>query len=380
MAQGEGPLAGIKVVEFAGLGPAPFCGMLLSDLGADVIRIDRQDGEYKPWEVITRGRKSVALNLKQAEAVDVALRLIDSADMLLEGFRPGVMERLGLGPDVVLSRRPALVYGRMTGWGQTGSRAKEAGHDINYIAAAGALHGIGPAEKPVIPLNLVGDFGGGALYLAFGVLAALIQARSTGKGQVVDCAMVDGTASLMAMIYGRLSGGIWQDRRASNTIDGAAHWYNTYECADGKWFAVGAYEKKFYDNLIAAMGFPDPETFDTQQDRARWPELRARFAEQFKTRTQAEWIDILGRTETCSSAILSMEEAVAAPENVERNLFSTLEGVLHVSPAPRFSASPDLQPGRISMVGEGQDAHLAAWGFSEGEIADLHEEGVLKPL
>ncbi len=282
MAEGKGPLAGIRVVEFAGLGPAPFCGMLLSDLGADVVRIDRQDGAYQPWEVITRGRRSVALNLKSPEAVATALRLIDNADMLIEGFRPGVMERLGLGPDVVFERKPAMVYGRMTGWGQTGARAREPGHDINYIAASGALHGIGPADRPVIPLNLVGDFGGGALYLAFGVLAALLQARSTGKGQVVDCAMLDGAASLMAMIYGRFGAGVWKDQRDSNSIDGGAHHYNVYECADGLWMAVGAYEPKFYDNLLELLGFPDPETFHPQLDKARWPEWRERFAARFK--------------------------------------------------------------------------------------------------
>jgi len=377
MAEGKGPLAGIRVVEFAGLGPAPFCGMLLSDLGADVVRIDRHGGSYQPWEVITRGRRSVALNLKSPEAVETALRLIDSADMLIEGFRPGVMERLGLGPDVVFERKPAMVYGRMTGWGQTGARAREPGHDINYIAASGALHGIGPADKPVIPLNLVGDFGGGALYLAFGVLAALLQARSTGKGQVVDCAMLDGAASLMAMIYGRLGAGMWTDKRDCNSIDGGAHHYNVYECSDGLWMAVGAYEPQFYANLLEMLGFPDPETFHPQFDKARWPEWKQRFAERFKEKPRAEWIEILGRKECCATPVLSMEEAVGQAENAERHLFSKLDGVLHVNPAPRFSGSPELEPGRIAMVGEGQDSTLADWGFEKGEISGLYSSGVL---
>ncbi len=378
MAQRKGPLAGVRVIELAGLGPAPFCGMLLSDLGADVIRIDRKDGEgYNSWDVITRGRRSVALDLKSPPAVELALKLTDRADILIEGFRPGVMERLGLGPDVLLGRKPALVYGRMTGWGQTGPNAREPGHDINYIALSGALHAIGPAEKPIIPLNLVGDFGGGALYLAFGVLAALTEARATGKGQVVDCAMVDGAVSLMAMLYGRLGAGVWQDRRECNSIDGGAHYYNIYECADGLWIAVGAFEPKFYANLLDALAFPDPDSFHPQYDRARWPELSARFAEHFKTKPRAEWLEILGRTETCVTPVLSMEEASTHPDNTGRNVFSRVDGVLHAAPAPRFSGSPDLQPGRIAMVGEGQADTLADWGLGENEVSQLYASGVL---
>ncbi len=337
MAEGYGPLAGIRVLEFAGLGPAPFCGMLLSDLGADVVRIDRPDGvPYNAWDVISRGRRSIALNLKSPPAIETALRLADEADILIEGFRPGVMERLGLGPDIVLGRKPSLIYGRMTGWGQTGPKAKEPGHDINYIALSGALHAIGPAGKPALPLNLVGDFGGGALYLAFGLLAALHQARTTGKGQVVDCAMVDGSASLMAMILGRFGAGNWFDRRESNSIDGGSHFYNVYECADDLWIAIGAIEPQFYANLLEILAIPDPEEFYPQRDQSRWPRLKARLADLFKTRTRDEWLTILSAKETCATPVLSMEEATRHPDNVERNVFATIDGVLHAMPAPRF--------------------------------------------
>jgi alpha-methylacyl-CoA racemase len=368
MAKDYGPLAGVRVIEFAGLGPAPFCGMLFSDLGADVVRIDRPDGvPYQPTDVISRGRRSVTLDLKQCAHVDVALKLTDKADILIEGFRPGVMERLGLGPDVVLARKPSLVYGRMTGWGQTGPKANEPGHDINYIALAGALHAIGPAAKPVLPINLVGDFGGGALYLAFGALAALLQARSSGKGQVVDCAMVDGSASLMAMIYGRV-GTRWHDRRESNSIDGGSHYYNVYECADGKWIATGPAEAKFYANLIELLGVPDPEEFFPQRDQERWPRLKVRFAEIFKTKTRDEWLSILSKKETCVTPVLSMEEAARHPANAERNVFSNVDGVWHAMPAPRFSQTPDLKPGAVNKAGDGGKEAMVDWGFSEAEI------------
>ncbi len=378
MAEGYGPLAGVRVIEFAGLGPAPFCGMLLSDLGADVVRIDRADGApYNAWDVISRGRRSVALNLKSPPAVDAALRLTERADMLIEGFRPGVMERLGLGPDVVLARKPSLVYGRMTGWGQTGPKAKEPGHDINYIALSGALHAIGPSEEPILPLNLVGDFGGGALYFAFGVLAALLQARTTGKGQIVDCAMVDGSVSLMTMLYGRLGAGNWHDRRASNSIDGGAHFYNVYQCADGLWLAVGTVEPHFYANLLAALAVPDPEEFHPQRDQARWPRLKARLAGLFKTKPRAEWLAIFEGKEACVTPVLSMQEAVRHPDNAERDVFATIDGALHTMPTPRFSDSPDLQPGRIAKTGDHNVSALGDWGFSDGEIAGLQASGAL---
>lgn len=380
MAKGYGPLAGIRVIEFAGIGPAPFCGMLFSDLGADVVRIDRPNGfPYTPSDVITRGRRSVALNLKERAHVDVALKLTDRADVLIEGFRAGVMERLGLGPEIVLARKPSIIYGRMTGWGQTGPKADEPGHDINYIALSGALHAIGPASKPVLPLNLVGDFGGGALYLAFGVLAALLQARSGGKGQVVDCAMVDGSASLMAMIYGRFASGRWHDRRESNSIDGGSQFYNVYECADGSWIAVAANEAKFYANFIEMLDLPDAEDFFPQRDQARWPRLRTRLAEVFKTKPRDEWLGILSRKETCVTPVLSMEEAVRHPANVERSVFSDLDGVWHAMPAPRFSQTPDLKPGAVVKAGGHSASALLDWGFSETEISGLRANGTLSP-
>jgi alpha-methylacyl-CoA racemase len=276
---GQGPLKGLKIVEFAGIGPAPFCGMLLSDLGADVVRIDRIGGPRggsRPaadrFSVTQRGRRSVALDLKSPAAIEACLKLLESADVVFEGFRPGVMERLGLGPDVALKRNPKLVYGRMTGWGQTGPLAKAAGHDINYIALTGALHAIGTGEKPVPPLNLVGDFGGGALYLAFGLLAGVIHARETGQGQVIDAAMTDGAASLLSMFYGFKSLGIWSDQRRDNMLDGGAHFYDTYQCADGKWIALGSIEPQFYALLLEKAEISDPD-FQQQMNRAEWPRL-----------------------------------------------------------------------------------------------------------
>ncbi|HVK81941.1 MAG TPA: CaiB/BaiF CoA-transferase family protein, partial [Verrucomicrobiae bacterium] len=276
----RGPLRGLKIVEFAGLGPAPFCGMLMSDLGADVIRIDRPGGHDLadagvPTHInfLGRGRRSVAFDLKKSDAIEACLTLIEKADALIEGYRPGVMERLGLGPEICLARNSRLAYGRMTGWGQTGPYAGRAGHDLNYIALSGAVHAIGPADKPTPPLNLVGDFGGGALYLAFGLLAAIIHARETGEGQVIDCAMCDGAVSLMASIYALQAAGRWHDERAANTIDGGAPFYNTYQCADGAWIAVAALERKFYAVLIEKIGLADPDCRGLT-DRARWPALR----------------------------------------------------------------------------------------------------------
>jgi alpha-methylacyl-CoA racemase len=368
------------MLEFAGLGPAPFCGMLFADLGADVVRIDRPSAAnpYDPSDTISRGRRSVALDLKNPQAIDIALKLADQADILIEGFRPGVMERLGLGPDVIHARKPSLVYGRMTGWGQTGAKAREPGHDINYISQAGALNAIGPVDQPAIPLNLVGDFGGGALYLAFGVLAALHHARATGKGQIVDCAMIDGTASLMTMLYGRLGADDWHDRRMSNSIDGGSHFYNVYTCVDGGQIACGAIEPLFYTNLLTLMGFEEAE-FQPQRDQSRWPEWKARIAERFATKTRDEWLAILGTKETCCTAILTMAEAAAHPENIERDMFRRIDGVLHVMPVPRFSASPNLEPGPIATKAGAHNAEaLADWGFGATEISSLQANGTLK--
>ena len=374
---GKGPLSGLKVLEFAGIGPGPFCGMLLSDLGADVVRVDRKGpGRASPADITSRGRRSVALDLKQPAAIEACLKLMESADAILEGFRPGVMERLGLGPDVALKRNPKLVYGRMTGWGQFGPYAKAAGHDMNYIAITGALHAIGTDDKPVPPLNLVGDFGGGALYLAFGLLAGVISARETGNGQVIDCAMSDGAASLMAMFYGFKAGGIWKEQRRSNLLDGGAHFYDTYQCADGKWISIGSIEPQFYALLLEKTGITDPQ-FQNQMSREDWPSLKAKLAQVIKTKTQAEWCDLMDATDVCFAPVLDLDEAPKHPHNVARETFVTLEGVVQPAPAPRFSATPGAIQGPPPKIGAHNEAALGEWGFSAEEIAHLASAGAI---
>ncbi len=373
----SGPLSGLKIVEFAGIGPGPFCGMLLSDLGADVVRVDRKgSGRASPADVTSRGRRSVALDLKSPDAIEAVLKLLESADGLIEGFRPGVMERLGLGPEVVLKRNPKLVFGRMTGWGQTGPYAKAAGHDMNYIAITGALHAIGTEDKPVPPLNLVGDFGGGALYLAFGLMAGIISARETGKGQVIDCAMSDGAASLMAMFYGFKGAGIWKDERRSNLLDGGAHFYDTYQCADGKWISIGSIEPQFYALLLEKTGITDPE-FANQMDRSAWPSLKAKLQDVLRTKTQAEWCAIMDATDICFAPVLDLEEAPKHAHNVARETFVTLEGVVQPAPAPRFSATPGAIQGPPPKIGAHNDEALTDWGFTAAEVAALKEKGAL---
>jgi alpha-methylacyl-CoA racemase len=373
----QGPLSGLKIVEFAGIGPGPFCGMLLSDLGADVVRIDRKgQGRGSPSDVTSRGRRSVALDLKKPEAVETCLKLMEKADGIIEGFRPGVMERLGLGPDVALKRNPSLVYGRMTGWGQTGPYAQAAGHDMNYIAITGALHAIGTKDKPVPPLNLVGDFGGGALYLAFGLLAGVIQARGTGKGQVVDCAMSDGAASLMAMFYGMKGAGIWKEERRANLLDGGAHFYDTYQCSDGKWVSIGSIEPQFYALLLEKTGISDPD-FQRQHDRAIWPDLREKLAAVIARKTQAEWTEIMGGTDVCFGPILDLDEAPKHPHNVARKTFVEVAGVVQPAPAPRFSATPGAIQGPPPAIGAHDREALSDWGFSEAEIQGLKGVGAL---
>lgn len=374
---GKGPLSGLKIVEFAGIGPGPFCGMLLSDLGADVVRVDRKGaGRASPADVTSRGRRSVALDLKSPDAIEAVLKLLESADGLIEGFRPGVMERLGLGPDVVLARNPKLVFGRMTGWGQFGPYAKAAGHDMNYIAITGALHAIGTSDKPVPPLNLVGDFGGGALYLAFGLMAGIISARETGKGQVIDCAMSDGAASLMAMFYGFKGAGMWKDERRSNLLDGGAHFYDTYQCADGKWISIGSIEPQFYALLLEKTGITDPQ-FANQMSRDEWPELKAKLAAVLAKKTQAEWCAIMDATDICFAPVLDLEEAPKHPHNVARETFVTLEGVVQPAPAPRFSATPGAIQGPPPRIGAHNDEALSQWGFSAAEIEALKAKGAL---
>ena len=367
----QGPLTGLKIVEFAGIGPGPFCGMLLSDLGADVIRIDRHGGRGgAPTDITSRGRRSVALDLKDPAAIETCLKLMEKADEVFEGFRPGVMERLGLGPEVALKRNPKLVFGRMTGWGQTGPYSTAAGHDMNYIAITGALHAIGTTDKPVPPLNLVGDFGGGALYLAFGLLAGVIQARETGKGQVIDCAMSDGAASLMAMFYGFKASGGWKEERRSNLLDGGAHFYDTYQCADGKWISIGSIEPQFYALLLEKTGIKDPD-FAAQMDRAAWPKLREKLAAVIATKSQADWCQIMDATDVCFAPVLDLDEAPKHPHNAARQTFVQVSGVTQPAPAPRFSATPGAIQGPPPAIGAHNAEALADWGVAAPETAPV---------
>ena len=373
---GQGPLSGLKIVEFAGIGPGPFCGMLLSDLGADVVRVDRKGGRGGAKTDITgRGRRSVALDLKQPAAIEICLKLIEQADAAFEGFRPGVMERLGLGPDVALKRNPKLVYGRMTGWGQFGPYAQAAGHDMNYIAITGALDAIGTREKPIPPLNLVGDFGGGALYLAFGLMAGVISARETGKGQVIDCAMSDGAASLMAMFYGFKAAGGWSDAgRRSNLLDGGAHFYDTYQCSDGRWISIGSIEPQFYALLLEKTGINDP-AFQAQMDRSKWDGLREKLATVIATKTQAEWCAIMDGTDVCFAPILNMDEAPRHPHNAARKTFVEIDGVTQPAPAPRFSATPGAIQGPPPAIGAHTAEVLSEWGLSDSLLKELEAAG-----
>jgi len=378
-----GPLAGITIIELAGIGPGPFAAMLLSDMGANIIRIDRAAGDEPgirvPYRmnVMNRGRRSVAVNLKSPAGVETVLKLIEKADGLIEGFRPGVTERLGLGPDTCLARNPRLVYGRMTGYGQDGPMASVAGHDINYIALSGMLSMIGERDrKPVAPLNLVGDFGGGGMFLAFGMVCGILEARGSGKGQVVDTAMVEGAAMLGNIFQGFRALGQLSPKRGDNVLDGGAHFYDTYETKDGGYMAIGAIEAPFYKKLLQLMGLNQAE-FEPQMDKSRWPAWKVRFAEVFKTKTRDEWAALMVHEDACAMPVLSMDEASAHPHNRARGSFVTFEGVEQAAPAPRFSRTkPELkQP--PSEPGEHTDAVLAEFGFSAAEIATLREQGGL---
>jgi alpha-methylacyl-CoA racemase len=380
-----GPLQGCRVVELAGIGPTPFCAMLLADLGADVVRIDRPSrGDLdlgiplpRRYSVLLRGRRSARVDLKDPAGAEVVLRLVEAADALIEGFRPGVAERLGLGPDVCLARNPRLVYGRMTGWGQDGPLAAAAGHDINYIALAGALHAIGPAGgPPVPPLNLVGDFGGGGAYLALGVLAGIIESRTSGQGQVVDAAMVDGAASLMASAYGMHAAGVHTDERGENLIDGGSFFYGTYETADGRWVAVGSIERRFYDQLLGVLGI-DPAEIPDRDDRARWPEHRRRLAEIFRTRTRDEWVALMEGTDICFSPVLDLGEAPTHRHNRDRGTFVEVDGVVQPAPAPRFSRTAAVIQRPPCSPGEHTAEALADWGFAADEIERLTQQGAI---
>lgn len=382
---GSGPLAGLRVVEFAGIGPAPMCAMLLADLGAEVISVDRLEpsGNGIPraprFDVTRRGRRSVALDLKQPEGIACALDLVAGADALIEGFRPGTMERLGLGPDACHAVNPRLVYGRVTGWGQDGPLAAAAGHDLNYIALSGALAAIGRAgQPPTVPLNLVGDYGGGGLLLAFGIACALLEARQSGRGQMVDAAMAEGAGTLLASAFGLAAAGLHRPERGTNLLDSGAPHYDTYQCADGEWVAVAPIERKFRDELLTRIGF-DPATFPDVADRARWPEARALLAARFAERSRAEWCALLEGTDACFAPVLSLAEAPGHPQAVARAAHLAIDGVVQPAPAPRFSRTPAAPPSPAEAPGAGTHTVLAAWGIAAERIANLERLGVIRP-
>jgi len=369
-----------------GIGPCPFAAMMLADMGAEVIRIDRKTkpGAGNPfpmlgtkYDVMARGRRSLALDLKHPQARDVVLQLVEQADILIEGFRPGVMERLGLGPDACLERNPTLVYGRITGWGQSGPLAPAAGHDLNYIALSGMLHAMGRADAPPSPpLNLVGDFGGGAMMLAFGVVCAALEARTSGKGQVVDAAMTDGSALLGSMMYGLRAFGSWRDEREANMLDGGAPFYDTYACRDGKYLSVGAIEPQFYAQLLELTGASDPE-FTQQWSRSRWPQLKEKFALLFATRTRDDWCALLEGSDACVAPVLDMAEAPLHPHNHARGSFVEIDGVTQPAPAPRFSRTVPEAGAAAATPGQHSAAVLADWGWSDAAIETLEKAGVI---
>jgi len=379
-----GPLAGIRILEFAGIGPGPMAAMLLADLGAEVLRLDRIEaagdlgiGMPDRFKVTNRGRRSAAVDLKNPEGIALVLQLAGQADALIEGFRPGTMERLGLGPDVCLARNPRLVYGRMTGWGQDGPLARAAGHDLNYIALTGALHAVGRAgEPPTPPLNLVGDYGGGALYLAFGVVCALLEAKGSGTGQVVDAAMIDGAASLMASFYGMAAAGIWSDRRGANILDSGAAYYEVYECADGRWLSVAPIEKRFRAEFFRLIGLTSGTP--SGDDPADWPALKELIAARIATRTCDEWCAILEGTDACVAPVLTMAEAPDHPHNRARGTFVEIDGVPQPAPAPRFSRTAPATPSPPEAAGAGTGEALAAWGVEPARIAALKAAGVVR--
>jgi len=380
-----GPLHGLKVIEFAGIGPGPFAAMLFADMGAEVVRIERKSAVRRPLsllnlgplDVASRGRRAVGLDIKRPEGRDAALRLIDRADALIEGFRPGVMERLGLGPDPCLARNARLVYGRMTGWGQDGPLAHTAGHDITYIALSGALHAIGTPEQPLPPLNLVGDFGGGAMMLAWGMMAALWEAQRSGQGQVVDAAMVDGAAYLMAMLYGVKAAGLWSQQRGANLLDGGAFFYGTYACSDGKFVAVGPIEPQFYAEFLARLGSDDPD-LASHYDPSAWPQQRAKLAAILLTKPRDEWCALFEGTDACVAPVLDMDEAPDHPHNRARATFTTVDDVIQPAPAPRLSRTPAAIQGPPPAPGADTEAVLLAWGFGETEVAALRAAGAIE--
>ena len=373
-----GPLSGIRVVELAGLGPAPYACMLLADLGAEVLRVDRPTAGFgvPAYDVTGRGRRSVAVDLKNPGAAEVVLRLVDGADVLVEGLRPGVAERLGIGPDACLERNPRLVYGRMTGWGQDGPLAPRVGHDINYAAITGALGAIGEkGRKPVPPLNLLADFGGGSMFLVTGILAALLERGTSGRGQVVDAAMVDGVTSLLSMTYGFLAAGFWNDERGTNLLDGGAPFYDTYECADGEYVAIGALEPQFWAVVVEQLGLQD---LPDQNDRASWPQQRERLAAAFRTRTRDEWAAVFEPLDACVSPVVRLSEAASHPHLAARGTVAAVDGVPQPAPAPRFSRTPAAVGRPPANAGADTREALQAWGFSADELEELEAGGVVR--
>ena len=376
-----GPLTGLRVVELQGIGPGPFCGMMLADMGAEIIRVDRSaavGSGARSADVLARGRKSIAVDLKNPQGVETVLKLVETADVLLEGFRPGVTERLGLGPDVCLERNPKLVYGRMTGWGQTGTMAHAAGHDINYISLSGVLHAIGePGSRPTPPLNLVGDFGGGGMLLAFGIVAALYERGVSGKGQVIDAAMTDGSALLMNSIFGLMGQGVWNQNRGSNLLDGGAHFYGTYETKDGRFVSIGSIEPQFYALLLEKTGLDQDPDLAKQMSRDDWPKLREKLAAVLATKTRDEWDEIMLGTDICYAPILNFDEAVAHPHNQARNTFVASADIVQAAPAPRFSRTEPELPEPPVAPGEHSEEVLASIGLDAAAIAELKSSGAV---
>jgi alpha-methylacyl-CoA racemase len=373
-----GALSGIRIVEFAGLGPGPFAAMMLADHGADVIRIERPGAADVSWHGLSRSRRSIVVDMKQPEGLALVRDLCRSADGLIEGFRPGVMERLSLGPDVLLADNPKLVYGRMTGWGQSGPLAQVAGHDINYIAISGVLHMVGrPGERPVPPVNLLGDFGGGGMMMAFGMVSALLAVKSGASGQVIDVAMTDGSAMLAAMPYGLIEMGGYYDEAGTNWLDGGAHYYDTYACTDGRWVSIGAIEPQFYRLLREKLGLLDDPMFDAHDDEAAWPAQKARLAEIFATKTRDEWCALIEGSDACFAPVLSMREAQAHPHNVDRGTFITVDGVIQPAPAPRFSVSIPETPRPAAAMGADGEAVARELGYDDARIEALRTSGAL---
>ena len=377
-----GPLSGFKIIELAGIGPGPFCGMMLADMGAEVIRVERfsaaaDSAATAPKDILARNRRSIAVDLKSPAGIVTVMRLIEGADALFEGFRPGVTERLGLGPDQCLERNERLVYGRMTGWGQDGPMAQAAGHDINYIGLAGALHAMGRAgEKPVPPLNLVGDFGGGGMLLAYGLVCALLEVSKSGKGQVVDAAMIDGTSALMAMFYSMSASGRFHLERGTNLLDGGAHFYDTYRTKDDEHICIGSIEPQFYALLIEKAGL-DAEKFAPQMDESQWPELKAELTNVFLTKTRAQWCELMEGTDVCFAPVLNLQEAAEHPHSKARNSYLQVDGVLQHAPAPRFSRTKAGEVKGARVPGEDSRAVLQEFGFSDAEVGQLEGDQVI---